>query len=155
RVGSVFVNNDALVFNDFIAEAGLMDLHIGGRRVSITAFPMVISDHCPLLLKVNISDFSPKPFKVLDYWLWILEFNEVVEVNWAVGMPYGPADVALKNKIKHLKTAIKSWHGDKSLKQKLKRVLLTYAISNWESKAEEGILTEADCIAREVALFKI
>lgn len=32
RSGSIFVDNDALLFNEFIANSGLLDLQLGGRR---------------------------------------------------------------------------------------------------------------------------
>ena len=51
-------------------------------NVSLWAIPRDVSDHCPLVLKGDTSDWGPKPFQFKNYWLENRKFKGVVEEAW-------------------------------------------------------------------------
>lgn len=98
RLGSNFCQNTAFHFNNFIHEAGLAELSMGGRRftymssdcgkhskldrflvsygaldnwpeLKVTALNRLYSDHCPILLSSGRIDFGPTPFRFYNRWL--------------------------------------------------------------------------------------
>ncbi|GJX89545.1 putative RNA-directed DNA polymerase, eukaryota, reverse transcriptase zinc-binding domain protein [Tanacetum coccineum] len=105
--GSCFCDSEALAFNNFIAQAGLHDFQMGGRRftyfnragskmskldrflvsdcffdswtnVVVTVLERVISDHSPILLTAGAEvNFGPKPFRVFDAWSKVDGFDAV------------------------------------------------------------------------------
>ncbi|GJV50928.1 RNA-directed DNA polymerase, eukaryota [Tanacetum coccineum] len=109
RAGSRFNESEAIAFNSFIAQAGLLDCQLGGRRytyfnrqgskmskldrflicdnfhnywpnVTVTALDRVISDHAPILLTTGDEiNFGPKPFRVFDSWVNADDFDLVAK----------------------------------------------------------------------------
>jgi len=41
------------------------------------------SDHCPLLLRSKYVDWGPKPFRILDCWLFDNSFKKIVHESWS------------------------------------------------------------------------
>ncbi|GJW13718.1 RNA-directed DNA polymerase, eukaryota [Tanacetum coccineum] len=107
RSGCHFDSGEANEFNDFISRAGLFDLPLGGRRftrfdkdgkkvskldrflvshnffdswndASVSVLCRTFSDHCPILLKVGLPNFGPKPFKIFDKWIGNAGLLEVI-----------------------------------------------------------------------------
>lgn len=91
RINSQFCQSSARSFNQFIHEADLHEVKMGGHRFTyfcrhelklskldrflvcsnftdkfpntcVTAQPKELSDHCPLLLSTNLADFRPMSF---------------------------------------------------------------------------------------------
>lgn len=69
----------------------------------------VFSDHCPIMLKNDIQDFGPTPFKFFNHWLELDGFNEFITNEWQKQTVTGCASVVLKEKFELLKTSIKGW----------------------------------------------
>lgn len=98
---------DLAAFDDFIRDAGLVDLPLNGRLFTYyntdgTCNSMIdrvlindnwlacwpsscqrgirrsLSDHCPLLLSINVKGWGPKPFRVVNTWLKHPGFKEFV-----------------------------------------------------------------------------
>ncbi|GKE26882.1 RNA-directed DNA polymerase, eukaryota, reverse transcriptase zinc-binding domain protein, partial [Tanacetum coccineum] len=98
RFGSIFNERQAEFFNDFIRNASLIDILLGGFNYTWTdkwgskmskldqflvsercceAFPHItgvvlekgILDHCPILLKEYVVDYGPIPFRFFHSWL--------------------------------------------------------------------------------------
>lgn len=113
RKGSMFSVNGAHVFNSFIANCGLVDLHLGGRKYTwmnteaskfskldrfivsdmflqfwpnsnTLALPRLYSDHCPIMLNTNSPDFGPLPFRFLSSWFLDEGLGDVVKDSWCV-----------------------------------------------------------------------
>ena len=40
------------------------------------------SDHCPILLKTDMVDWGPKPFRVMDCWLKNKQYQALVKDVW-------------------------------------------------------------------------
>nr|GEZ12047.1 hypothetical protein [Tanacetum cinerariifolium] len=74
RFGSNFKAHDADIFNSFIHNAGLNEVHLGGNRY--------ISDHCPILLREAMFDYGPIPFRFYNYWLEVDGFDKLVRDAW-------------------------------------------------------------------------
>lgn len=70
------------------------------------------SDHCPLLLRSKCVDWGPKPFRILDYWLTDNSFKKIVQDSWTSNQQFGWGEYVLKEKIKRLKSSIKTWNRD-------------------------------------------
>nr|GEY15367.1 RNA-directed DNA polymerase, eukaryota, reverse transcriptase zinc-binding domain protein [Tanacetum cinerariifolium] len=111
RFGSVFNKHGAKLFNDFIANAGLTEVPLGGciftwchktaskmsklnrflvsdsllcncPHISSVTLDRYLSDHRPILLRESIYDYGPIPFKFYHYWFEIDGFDKLVEDSW-------------------------------------------------------------------------
>ncbi|XP_071741028.1 uncharacterized protein [Rutidosis leptorrhynchoides] len=109
--GTIFNPIGANPFNNFINNAGLIDIPMGGRRftwmnksgtkmslldrfmtshgvagifsdASLDAFNRGWSDHVPLFFHVESKDFGPIPFKVFASWMQRDGFKKFVEKSW-------------------------------------------------------------------------
>ncbi|KAL4583319.1 hypothetical protein LXL04_007889 [Taraxacum kok-saghyz] len=138
RLNLLFCPRIATAFNNFIANSGLLDLNMGGRKftyfceagfkfskldrflvcsnfmaafptASVTAFPREYSDHSPILLRTSYLDFGPTPFRFFKSWLFRTEFDNVVLDAWDNFIGDGTADSYLANKLRSVKEAIKLW----------------------------------------------
>ncbi|XP_071719411.1 uncharacterized protein [Rutidosis leptorrhynchoides] len=100
-------------FNNFINNAGLIDLPLGGKRFTricektmkfskldrflvsdsiFTLWPNTssktldrdLSDHCPIILRNNPFDSGPKPIRMFDTWLNLKDADTVIERAWSI-----------------------------------------------------------------------
>ncbi|XP_068497930.1 uncharacterized protein [Phaseolus vulgaris] len=71
-----------------------------------------ISDHCALVLKSNVVDWSPKPFRFLDIWQEDKEFENFIKSKWESYVVQGNEIIVLKEKLKMLKSDLKGWNKD-------------------------------------------
>ncbi|KAJ0877963.1 putative RNA-directed DNA polymerase [Helianthus annuus] len=128
-------------FNDFIAQASLLEYDMKGFRftcsrengkklskldrilvnpeffnkwpsASLRALPFLYSDHCPIVLEVGDKNFGPKPFRVFDFWFDKEGFKEAVEQAVSSFCPIGVPDLSLTAKFSHLRKALKVWRDD-------------------------------------------
>jgi len=63
-----------------------------------------ISDHCALVLKSNVVDWGPKPFRFLDIWQEDKEFENFIKSKWESYLVQGNEIIVLKEKLKMLKS---------------------------------------------------
>lgn len=97
RQGCISRNNGMIDFNNFIEDMELVDLSMLGRKftwsnyqdgekwsrldrilvhkewlehfkLKLWGLPRTISDHCPILLMEDESNWGPKPFKFYNFW---------------------------------------------------------------------------------------
>ncbi|XP_076943218.1 uncharacterized protein LOC143613388 [Bidens hawaiensis] len=152
RMGTTFSNRVVNYFNDFISEASLIDIPLGGfyfTRVDKTgkklskldrfllstdlisrlpdmeaiALDLSIADHRPILLRQGKLNFGPIPFKFFNSWMEKDGFEKLVIEDWKV------------------KPVVRSSNGFIVFKEKLKK--LKMAIRGWgvdQVKKEEAIL---------------
>ncbi|GJZ46699.1 RNA-directed DNA polymerase, eukaryota, reverse transcriptase zinc-binding domain protein [Tanacetum coccineum] len=143
RFGTTLNSIEADHFNFFIDSIGLVDLSIGGRSftwmnkagtklskldrffiskdvtirlpdVRITALDRLWSDHNPILLHIDKTDFGPSPFKLYNSWLLRDSFDNLIKEEWEL------LDSKLKchEKFCRLKDKIKQWSNNiKTLSQ--------------------------------------
>ncbi|XP_071695506.1 uncharacterized protein [Rutidosis leptorrhynchoides] len=108
-------------------------------NVSVSALPVGASDHCPLLLNSHVDSVvnsGPKPFKFFNAWMGHPDFAKLVEENWAAPINESMIDMAVKEKLKRLKFAIRPWVSIHFGRMDLQIKDLQDKIDNWESMAE-------------------
>ena len=71
-----------------------------------------VSDHCALVLKSNVVDWGPKPFRFLDIWQEDKEFKIFIKSKWDSYLVQGNEIFVLKEKLKMLKNDLKGWNKD-------------------------------------------
>ncbi|PWA50906.1 RNA-directed DNA polymerase, eukaryota, Reverse transcriptase zinc-binding domain protein [Artemisia annua] len=75
----------------------------------VRALNREFSDHAPLILTLNDTNFGPKPFRWFDSWIDRPGCEEVINsvlVGWS---NVGPADTNLMRKLKSLRDRLKVW----------------------------------------------
>ncbi len=111
RRGSSFDARVALDFNSFITQSELVDLQMGGRKFTwynlkgtkmsrldiflvstnfvdqwptarVVALRRCLSDHCPIILKLDKHDYGPTPFRLFDIWMDHKDFLDLVNSIW-------------------------------------------------------------------------
>jgi len=134
-----FFNSDYAPFNQFIDGNFLIDLPLYGRNftwyrgdgVSMSrldrfllseswlslypncfqmALPRSLSDHCPLLLSIDVKNWGPKPLRMLKCWADISGYGDFVKEKWQSFQVQGWSGFILKEKLKFLKESLWSWH---------------------------------------------
>ncbi|GJV14368.1 RNA-directed DNA polymerase, eukaryota [Tanacetum coccineum] len=139
RIGSTFNVSGAAAFNNFIANAGLEEVHLGGSPFTwshkpaakmskldrfliseglMTVYPGIsavtldryLSDHRPILLLETHINYGPIPFRFNHSWFEIKGFDEFVETTWNEYQVLEPNAMRyLNKKMKHLKDQIRAW----------------------------------------------
>ncbi|XP_058733278.1 uncharacterized protein LOC131604879 [Vicia villosa] len=69
-----------------------------------------ISDHCPIWLIGNNSNWGSKPFKVNNKWFSNKDFLSFVEKEWLELKVEGRGDFVLKEKLRRLKERLRWWN---------------------------------------------
>ncbi|XP_071735458.1 uncharacterized protein [Rutidosis leptorrhynchoides] len=173
RFNNVFIPSRANRFNSFIKNNGLVEIPLGGRRftrvcdnglklskldrflvsenflnlwedLSAIVLDRKFSDHCPIVLRDKIVDFGPKPFRFFDEWLHMEEAISLIKDAWNVEVNGYRKDCVLRNKLKTVKTELKSWN--KLAKNNLDRDIenLKSKVDEWENLAETRQLNEEE-----------
>ncbi|WJX66076.1 hypothetical protein P8452_50669 [Trifolium repens] len=71
-----------------------------------------VSDHCPIILRYDVADWGPKPFRFNNFWLKDKRFKDLVVNTWTSQDFTGWMGYILKDRLKGLKEVIKSWNGE-------------------------------------------
>ena len=75
--------------------------------IRISLLKRNISDHCPLLLQPNSSDWGPRPFKFQDAWVSHKRFTAIIEASWN-----NASGKSLMAKLKNVKINLKTWNAE-------------------------------------------
>ncbi|GKD42980.1 RNA-directed DNA polymerase, eukaryota, partial [Tanacetum coccineum] len=137
--GSVFNVRGADMFNSFIANAGLVEVPLGGSaftwshksatkmskidrflisdglmntcpNINAITLERYLSDHRPILFRESTYDYGPIPFRFYHHWLALDGFDNFVIDIWR-NTP-GDKSNAMRNlmyKLKFLKVRIRGW----------------------------------------------
>ncbi|KAL4563118.1 hypothetical protein LXL04_027151 [Taraxacum kok-saghyz] len=168
RLGSQFLPGPTRVFNQFIEEAGLVDVSLGGPRFTwcdrwaskfskldrflvtggfADSFPRVsgmvlekkIPDHRPILLMEHVVDYGPLPFRLYHSWMGMDGFDEIVREVWST-----PSDgsqnpwVVFKKKLQTLKSRLKDWNTIGREQRDRKKIALREEVEGLEAELMEG-----------------
>ena len=117
------------------------------------------SDHCPILLRSKSVDWGPKPFRIMDCWLFSMSFKKAVEESWTSNQQSGWGGYVLKEKIKALKNRLRVWniadrqlsHSEMLIRKQLQEELWVAAQSHellLRQKARSIWIKEGDCNSR-------
>ncbi|XP_019454717.1 PREDICTED: uncharacterized protein LOC109355873 [Lupinus angustifolius] len=111
--------------------------------------PRTFSDHCPILLNTDTSDWGPTPFRTNNCWLSDHRFSQFVVDEWKKLEFSGRGSFVFKEKLKHLKVILKCWNKeqfgmlDRQIEDKV------VAINLVDAKGSTRSLTENDVMARQ------
>ncbi|GKB00088.1 putative RNA-directed DNA polymerase, eukaryota, reverse transcriptase zinc-binding domain protein [Tanacetum coccineum] len=142
RLMLLMISSRGLVYLICLLEA---DVSQGLARMVIRT----LSDHCPIILKVSRPNFGPKPFKIFDKWIGDAGFLVVISNAWASNFGHVTPDLKLKNKLKSLRLAIKSWTSSQIMTQKQVKEDLLRSLMEWDIKVEVGQINSIDVEKRE------
>ncbi|GJU27325.1 transposon TX1 [Tanacetum coccineum] len=160
-------------FNDFINDANLIEIPMGGRKftrvsddglkfskldrfllngefynlwgnLSVVALDRKLSDHCPIVLKDIDLDFGPKPFRDFDIWLEEKDIGLVVEEAWKMEIKSKRADCQFRDKLKNVKVALKMWSKERFGVVNEKIEVFRKEAMTWELEAENRALNEIE-----------
>ncbi|GKB98887.1 transposon TX1 [Tanacetum coccineum] len=162
---------ETIEFNDFINDANLIEIPMGGRKftrvsddglkfskldqfllneefcnlwgnLSVVALDRKLSDHCPIVLKDIDLDFGPKPFRAFDIWLEEKDIGLVVEEAWKMEIKSKRADCQFRDKLKNVKVALKMWSKERFGVVNEKIEVFKKEAMMWELEAENRALNE-------------
>ncbi|XP_058756338.1 uncharacterized protein LOC131629578 [Vicia villosa] len=154
-------NRDSELFSEFIDKSALVDIPCKGKKftwfsgggksmsridrfivssIVVDRWEVIgqavgdrdISDHCPIWLMKDNSNWGPKPFRFNNEWFSNSSFVSFVEKEWLSLKLEGRGDFVLKEKLRLLKDKLRRW--DKEVFRKI------------ELDMEQGVrdLNEAD-----------
>ncbi|KAK9066572.1 hypothetical protein SSX86_013895 [Deinandra increscens subsp. villosa] len=109
-----------------------------------SVLPRGWSDHRPIILKLTGLDYGPVPFRFFSVWMECPGFQEMVDKALEGFNGVGRADIILKEKLKRIKQAIKSWNADLRKKERRVEEELTGVCSRFDQLAEGHTLSNAD-----------
>jgi hypothetical protein len=116
---------------------------------SLWVHPRDVSDHCPIVLRYNRVDWGLTPFRFNNYWLHHKDFRPLVEEWWTSFSLSGWMRFILKEKLKGLKSVIRSWHKEVYGAMDTKIRLLVEDIKDLDVKGELVVLSEEEVDSRK------
>ncbi|XP_058752710.1 uncharacterized protein LOC131625893 [Vicia villosa] len=90
-----------LVADKVVSKWGVVGQFVGDRDVS---------DHCPVWLVYDNSNWRPKPFKFNNEWFANKDFLSFVEKEWQSFSVEGRGDFVLKEKLRLIKERLRWWN---------------------------------------------
>lgn len=111
--------------------------------------PRVCSDHNPILLEHCAAFRGPSPFKFEEMWFQVLNFFDVVNLEWNRMCFDGNPSRIFVLKLKGLKVFFKSWNKDSGLSLKADMERITKSIVELDRLEEERNLYREDRVERE------
>lgn len=114
-----------------------------------------VSDHCPIVLKRGSFNWGPKPFWFNNCWLNHPDFGNLVVEHWSKQVGSGWKAIALKDKLKTLRSVIRSWNVEcfGMIDHKIKE--LEISISELDEQAEQRSLSEEEVLLRRDAFANL
>jgi hypothetical protein len=79
---------------------------------NVWALSRDVSDHCPLVVQYNSSEWGMKPFQFNNFWLQHKSIKYVVVQHWDGYACSGWMGFVIKDRLKNLKICLKSWSAE-------------------------------------------
>ncbi|GJZ76255.1 RNA-directed DNA polymerase, eukaryota, reverse transcriptase zinc-binding domain protein [Tanacetum coccineum] len=182
RFRSSYNERQAGLFNNFISNASLIDVPLGGYKFTWTdkwgskmskidrflvselfyeTFPNIsgvilekgIPDHRPILIKDYVVDFGPTPFWFFHSWFEIEGFHSMVVDTWKNdGIVEANGLISFKKKLQNLKRVIREWV---SLQRSISLTLKKdhlMRLSSVDTKIDQGLASEMDLCDRRESI---
>ncbi|GJT31914.1 RNA-directed DNA polymerase, eukaryota [Tanacetum coccineum] len=182
RFGSSYNERQAGLFNNFISNASLIDVPLGGYKFTWTdkwgskmskidrflvsklfyeTFPNIsgvilekgISNHRPILIKDYVVDFGPTPFWFFHSWFKIEGFYSMVVDTWKNdGIVEANGLISFKKKLQNLKRVIREWV---ALQRSISLTLKKdhlMRLSSVDTKIDQGLASEMDLCDRRESI---
>ncbi|PWA67398.1 RNA-directed DNA polymerase, eukaryota, Reverse transcriptase zinc-binding domain protein [Artemisia annua] len=174
RYSSTFSRSEADCFNSFIEVTNLVEMPMGGRRftwmnksgtkmskldrfilsesilnetqdLKATVLERGKSDHNPIFLHVEKSDYGPYPFKFFHSWLKWPDFDplikKIIEDSSTITTTPGSR---LKNRLKMLKEKIKEWHHSTKHIEQSQDLARRNRINEIDQKLDRNVASDSD-----------
>jgi len=106
-----------------------------------------LSDHCPLVLAVDIQNWGPKPVRMLKCWADFPGYDSFVQDTWSSLQISGWGSFVLKEKLKLLKLALKDWHQRHAQNLSARISSLKKNIASLDLKGESDVLSDGEILA--------
>ncbi|GKB95065.1 RNA-directed DNA polymerase, eukaryota [Tanacetum coccineum] len=178
RWGSTFNAYGARAFNNFISNAGLVDLQLEGYSFTwahpsatkmskldrflvtdglISSFPRVsavcldrhLSDHRPILLREVFTDYGATPFRLYHSWFSFQGFDQLVTHIWnSTSLNDSNGMIRFKKKLQILKKKIRVFVADQKKKQVGRVNALKVKLSNIDKILDQGGVSDDILLAR-------
>ncbi|GKB67201.1 RNA-directed DNA polymerase, eukaryota, partial [Tanacetum coccineum] len=178
RWGSIFNASGARVFNNFISNAGLIDLQLEGFSFTwahpsaskmskldrflvsdgfISSFPRTsavcldrhLSDHRPILLREVFSDFGAIPFRFYHSWFSFQGFDQFVNHTWSsISLSDSNGMIRFKKKLQILKKEIRVFVADQKKKKESRVNDLKDKLSEIDKVLDQGGVSDDILLAR-------
>jgi len=103
-----------------------------------------LSDHCPLVLSIDIQNWGAKLVRMLKCWADFPGYNSFVRDTWSSLQISGWGSFVLKEKLKLLKLALKEWHQCHSQNLPARILSLKDKIAYLDLKGESTVLSDDD-----------
>ncbi|GJW00333.1 RNA-directed DNA polymerase, eukaryota, reverse transcriptase zinc-binding domain protein [Tanacetum coccineum] len=177
RCGSIFSHFDAQAFNSFIDRSSLTEIPMGGRlyiwmnkagsKLSkldrfllsddvVTACPdlkaiildRLWSDHNPILLHVDKTDFGPIPFKFYNSWIQHEDFDDMIKTTNEDFHILHQGHLSLQEKLKFFKMKIKYWCHESNLTDTSLLQEIQSNINDIDKKIDSSIASDEEIQSR-------
>ncbi|GJZ28997.1 RNA-directed DNA polymerase, eukaryota [Tanacetum coccineum] len=127
------------------------DVTIRLPDVRITALDRLWSDHNPILLHIDKTDFGPTSFKLYNSWLLRDGFDNLIKEEWEL------LDSNLKchEKFRRLKDKIKQWSNNIKTLERNRKIVALEEINSIEKRIDEGSAMPSDNDHRLILLQEI
>ncbi|XP_022031307.1 uncharacterized protein LOC110932266 [Helianthus annuus] len=184
RMNSKFDHHGARIFNNFIAEAGLVEYQMGGYKFThmsddgsnlskidrilvcesfmncwptarFEALTKHVSDHSPLALSCANKDFGPISFRFYNSWLEDEGLEEIVKKGIEEATTGGSNMKEMAYILKNLKTGIKAWRRAVKIREEKEVSEATEQVEKLEKMAESRTLSGVEKECRVTGKWKI
>jgi len=103
-----------------------------------------LSDHCPLVLSIDVENWGPKPMRQLKCWELLPGYNSFVRDKWQSLQVDGWGGFVLKEKLKLVKLALKEWHQHHTQNLPARISTLKDRIDSFDLKGETTVLCDEE-----------
>jgi hypothetical protein len=186
RLGTIFNPSEAEDFNDFIDNSSLFEIHMGGfaftrlnkdgtKQSKLDRFfvsggvlekcPLLeslalnkkIADHRPILLRLNLGNFGPSPFKFFNFWMGLDGYSIIVESTWVerAGNCHNNPFIRFKEILKNLKKVLKTWNHNRKNREEAREKDLMLKIDIIDEDLENLINVETNKLIRSELLSEL
>ncbi|KAJ0874585.1 putative RNA-directed DNA polymerase [Helianthus annuus] len=185
RVNSRFDSGAAEEFNGFISRLGLLEYPMTGGKftfisghsevklskldrflvndsfmsmwpsIKVEVHPRGLSDHCPISLSCNATDFGPIPFKFFNTWVRDHKVVGIVKSVLAADPGGDKADAVLSLVLKQIKGEIKKWRKQVFQEENSEALEMSKIIEEIEFKASTGPVSNEDKNRRMILRLKL
>ncbi|GKV04880.1 hypothetical protein SLEP1_g16977 [Rubroshorea leprosula] len=114
-----------------------------------------MSDHCPILLKNQIIDWGPKPFRFFDVWFDSPGLKELVRETWKSTVIPGWHGYRFKEKMKETKKVLKEWSKTMVSEMDLTIKNCKETIADIDIKGETAVLNDEDVQLRRSSFLEL
>jgi len=108
------------------------------------AYQRGLSDHVPLMLYVDNTNWGPRPLRMLKCWADYPGYEDFVREKWVSFNVTGWGGYVLRQKLKLMKESLKEWHFQHSQNLDGKIMEVKNQIAFLDAKSETGALLEVE-----------